>query len=826
MELLEHFIMSISSWLRRWTESRAGCARRRRASPCLCLETLEVRALLAAPAAPSWVFEGPAPIVGNVYVTMPDPSVSGALNGVAVNPTNPAQMYVATANGGIWKTNNADFKNPTSIVWTPVTDQVGSLATGGIAFSPLDPTNQTLFATTGSWSSFVLSQYTNLPQGGPAIGVLKTTDGGLTWTATRLNPSGSEPKAAIVLPTTLRTNGGTSQFVLVGSESGMYVSVDGGASYRSQGLFVGANINQIVADPNHANIFYAAVLGKGIYKGTYNSGSQFISWNLLNDGLARDFGKKIQLTAQNYGGTTYLFAYLAADGQTGTFYRLDTARGNATWNSVSRAPHGFQPGFFTNNIVADPANPNVFYFGGYAIGPYRGIIIGDRAVFTPISGGVGPDSTGIHPDDRSLLFVGKTLVITTDGGIFATSITNGAGPVDGDDSAFSDWVSLNGSTTGQGLGTVELHDIAYDSISHVIFGGSQDNGTEYQQSPGSLIWKPLQLSDGDSVLVDDTTLASSNQSIRYLSEPFLARFQRQVFDASNNLVQTVRLLPKLPGFQGLFVTPIALDAIAPTAQQLSNGESTRIVIGGENGVLYEADNAGTAADAEAVHWTRVPTAPGLATIRALAYGGVLNGVGHADILYAADANHIYVRMRAGGTLIPTAAPFPGADIRSIALDPNNARHLCVATASAVYETTNGGSNWINLTGNLGSLASNLRTITVVPIGARNVVLVGGFGGVLQMTSDAPGVWTKVGVNLPNAVVFSLVYNAADDVLVAAPLGRGVWELPDASQVLVETAQAQIPMSAASALPPLQDWGEFLSAMLPADRAHKDQHGSQ
>src|SRR5262249_12586968 len=215
-----------------------------------------------------------------------------------------------------------------------------------------------------------------------------------------------------------------------------------------------------------------------------------------------------------------------------------------------------------------------------------------------------------HTDFRDLVFLNPTtLIATSDGGIFFLRSPISSVPK-------QDWGTLNGyAPTGQALGITELTHIAYDSNANVIIGGSLDNRTENQVSAGSVEWDTVAWGDGGVVRVDEATLAAQNQSIRYSSAHHLADFRRQIFDADNNRKSDLVLFPGggkfPPDFQAGFMAPVALDAIAPTAAQLAAGESTRLVIGGANGVLYEANNAGTAATREAVAWTKVTTAPGL-----------------------------------------------------------------------------------------------------------------------------------------------------------------------------------------------------------------------
>ena len=52
---------------------------------------------------PLWRAQGPEPIISNSH------EQGGAIRAVAVHPTNKNILYVATVNGGIWKTENATY---------------------------------------------------------------------------------------------------------------------------------------------------------------------------------------------------------------------------------------------------------------------------------------------------------------------------------------------------------------------------------------------------------------------------------------------------------------------------------------------------------------------------------------------------------------------------------------------------------------------------------------------------------------------------------------------------------------------------------------------
>src|SRR4051812_24525287 len=74
------------------------------------LESLEGRLLLSADliGVPDWIDQGAAPIVNAQVNVPPGNFATGAVESVAVNPNNTAQIFVGTVNGGIWRTNNAN----------------------------------------------------------------------------------------------------------------------------------------------------------------------------------------------------------------------------------------------------------------------------------------------------------------------------------------------------------------------------------------------------------------------------------------------------------------------------------------------------------------------------------------------------------------------------------------------------------------------------------------------------------------------------------------------------------------------------------------------
>src|SRR5215831_9190082 len=168
-----------------------------------------------------WIAQGPGPTLGGQEEGLTNPSnpVSGAINAVAPGASADI-IYLATVNGGVWKTTNATATSPT---WTALTDQaLPSNSINSVAISPLDA--NTIFAGTGSTSSFG-------SDGSPGVGVAKSTDGGATWTVLA-GAIFTGRRINSIVPTSIGS--GNTQVVLAATREasgGVWRSTDGGSSF-------------------------------------------------------------------------------------------------------------------------------------------------------------------------------------------------------------------------------------------------------------------------------------------------------------------------------------------------------------------------------------------------------------------------------------------------------------------------------------------------------------------------------------------------------------------------------------------------------------------
>src|SRR5262249_30120491 len=157
------------------------------------LEALEERTLLSNSIplnTNTWTAMGPAPIV-NGQIPGGGP-VSGRITDLIADPTDASgnTIFIATAGGGVWKTSNAKAANPpVGPLTNSVVDGAGkpvALFTGSIGLLPSNP--RIMYVGTGESNLSIDSYY--------GRGVLRTTDGGETWTLSS-GPNGVFNRMAI-----------------------------------------------------------------------------------------------------------------------------------------------------------------------------------------------------------------------------------------------------------------------------------------------------------------------------------------------------------------------------------------------------------------------------------------------------------------------------------------------------------------------------------------------------------------------------------------------------------------------------------------------------
>ncbi len=267
------------------------------------------------------------------------------------------------------------------------------------------------------------------------------------------------------------------------------------------------------------------------------------------------------------------------------------------------------------------------------------------------------------------------------------------------------------------------------------------------------------------------------------------------YSGSGGLVQRISA-PLRPQF----VTPITLNANQPN----------RMIVVGLTAIYESNDHGSTLRE--------IGTGPQFngnpSNQNAVAYGDKPEG-SHANVLYVGLGSELFKRVAGTGDL--QSVGDVGGNITDIVLDPDDpftiyltradakifqGQHLDYSQSDGVDNNNNGlldGDDpeelpmFFNIGGDLGPIAMN--TLEFIPGEDYDVLVLGTQSGVEirridNATQSVGEDWVSLGADsLPNAPVWDLDYDATDNVLVAATLGRGAWKINTAGTFGAPSANA-------------------------------------
>ncbi|HVT58794.1 MAG TPA: glycosyl hydrolase [Thermoanaerobaculia bacterium] len=272
-------------------------------------------------------------------------TISGRIADLAVDPRHWATYYLAVASGGVWKTVND------GTTFEPIFDGEGSYSIGSVAVDPND--SLVVWAGTGENNSQRSVSYGD--------GVYKSADGGQHWTNVGLKSS--EHLAKIVIdPRNSDTVYVAAQGPLwsAGGDRGLYKTTDGGKSWKKV-LNVSDNtgVTDLALDPKNPDVLYAAsyqrrrhvwtLIDGGPESAIYKSRDAGATWQKLSNGLPKEEMGRIGLALSPVDPDVIYATIEAARGASG-FYRSTDA--GSTWQKRSAAL-ATSPQYY-QKIYADP----------------------------------------------------------------------------------------------------------------------------------------------------------------------------------------------------------------------------------------------------------------------------------------------------------------------------------------------------------------------------------------------------------------------------------------------------------------------------------------
>ncbi len=166
----------------------------------------------------------------------------GRVNIVEFSRQDANLMFCGTAAGGVWKSTNGGAN------WTYVDITIiPVIGISDIAISPLD--DKIIYVATGDVDGSQPNDFTGFPAF--SYGVIKSTDGGLTWALTGLQFDPTQN----TLVSRLRIDPRNSNIVLAATYSGIMRTTDGGVTWKKNavGLF-----RDLIGNPTNLDVVYAA----------------------------------------------------------------------------------------------------------------------------------------------------------------------------------------------------------------------------------------------------------------------------------------------------------------------------------------------------------------------------------------------------------------------------------------------------------------------------------------------------------------------------------------------------------------------------------------
>ena len=630
---------------------------------------------------------------------------AGRVNGIRPMPGSTTTFFACAPAGGLWKTTNS------GVSWTLMnTDGLASIGVSDVAIDP-NNTNIMYIATGDGDAGDTYS-----------LGVLKTTDGGLTWNSTGLNWAVTNNRTT----SRLMIDPSDSQKVIAATSNGIYRTTDGGVNWTQVQT---GSFKDLKFHPTNPLIVYAT--GASYYR----SADGGITWTNITSGLPTTDVTRMALavTAANASYVYILAGKNSDSGMRGVYRSTDagltfTAQYTGPLNLMGWDPSGTDAGgqaWYDLVIEADPSNANVIYTGGVNV--WKSTNGGTSwAIAGHWYGGGAPY---VHADIHAMSFVPGTsrLLVGCDGGVFTT--TDG-GP------NFSD-ISSN-------LQIAQQYRLSTSATNaNLVLTGWQDNGTNLKN--GSTFTRPM---GGDGM---ECIINPSNASIMY-GEVYYGSIQKSTNGGLSFNTSVCGSGGTGVNENGAWVTPYVL------------GSNPAHLYVGKTRVYKSTDNGATFTALAAI---------GTGTINSLCVAPADN-----NYIYASKSGTLY-RSTDNGATFSTVTGLPGNYITYICTNSSNAQEVYVTLSGynsgvKVYKSTNAGTTWTNISGALPNIPANC--IVYQSGSASNSLYVGTDAGVYYR-DDVLGNWVPYMNGLPNVVVDELEIHYGTNTIVAATFGRGTWSAP-------------------------------------------------
>lgn len=631
---------------------------------------------------------GPGVSPNGLWTAVGPFNVAGRTTGLDRHPDHADTLYASVADGGLWRTTDRGQ------TWTPLTDFEETLSGGSVVVDPTDP--DTIYFGTGEGGIHV-DNY-------PGIGVLRSVDGGTTWTASNEFSSGVR-RLAIHPSEPTR--------IYAAGDTGCFLSTDSGTTFNvidAPGLPTGDKASDVIIRPDNPDWVYCAIWG-GSNGGVYRSTDRGANWTFLDNGLPVGLGRvALAISRSNpdilIAGTEY---------GSGWIYKTDDG-GDSWYRPISDGSLAYcgSQCWYNNAVGIDPVNSDILYAGGIS-------------AHKSIDGGVtwSNMSSGVHVDQHAIFTpTGGEVILANDGGIYHSNNHGGS---------WSEW-SL-------GMDTTQFYGICrHETDDDWAMGGTQDNGTiRLRQSDG---WREVMGADGGMCVAGPGSTGimlaeMQNHAVRrstnggeswYGAEDGIGEDEprpwvgilavdpsdrNNMWTATNDVYRSMDAKTSSWARVGDNINCDTLGCKTVSAIEVAPSDSNIVYVGfrafapyppiyqGARGGVFRSANALDSA----VTWTNL-------TGDSFPYRSVRNMAVHADdpnIVYVVFAGlgsgKVWKTADGGVTWADHTGDLPDIPVNDILVDADNSGTLLAATDLGVFRSDNDGVNWYGFSAGLPRAAA-------------------------------------------------------------------------------------------------------------------------
>lgn len=664
-------------------------------------------------------------------------NISGRVLSVGINPQADSTIYACTASGGLWRSRRLGL----GVSWEKMDTGFPVLGVSDIEFAPGDST--VMFIGTGevyNYASTGTDGAYRPTRGSYGIGILKSTDGGASWSKSLDWTLQNERGVWMIKIDPLNP-----QIVYAATTDGIYKSTNQGDSWSR--VFDVIMATDIEIHPTRTNEILISCgnlnsEGKGIYK-SMDSGQ---NWTKIGGELVEEFGGKIQLAfAPSNPDVAYASIGNSLSGVDGATWLYRSANFGTDWTLISNEDYSRWQGWFSHDVSVNPQDEDDIIAIG--IGVWRNfsdlnfldqVNSSTQIQGTPPIGMPDGPPNYSHSDQHFVTHhpeIENLVIFGTDGGVF---------------------LSFDGGNTFQsangGMQTTQFYNgFSVSPSGDLAMGGLQDNNTVLYS--GNPAWSKVVAGDGSWSAINPV-----NTDIVYGSS------QNLNVRRSTNRGSSFSSLSFPVVDSPLFIAPYVLAPSNPNRMYF--GSST----------LFRSDNGGQTinvmSNIESILNNPIYSMEVSPTDHNILY--CATGPNPLDVVV--EEPQVIFTTNGGISFEETSEDLPNRIVNDVTIDPENSAIAYITLSGFgsdhVFKTTDFGQTWFSIDNGLPDLPGN--AILVNPNNTDQIF----YGNDISayVSNDAGQSWETFDEGLPNAsIVMDIKIAAEDNSLWIATHGNGIYK---------------------------------------------------